>query len=271
MDSPRGRALPAELDIYLAELSHVLPDSAVAGVYLVGSTALGDYRPGKSDLDILALTRDPLSDEQLDALDAMHQSLKRDGQPHLDATYLPCEGLSRRAEQDAHGRACVVDGEFHRSGEGQELVVWATLDQCGITLLGPEAKSWKAAPDAAEFRTWNLGNLESYWRAQFGQRARDVLKERAPDSAFSSEMAVWMATGPGRLHRTIATGEIVSKSAAADYTAQLFPAYAPILLRAKASRLGDESVSFTARDGLALTELIDEICDDAGRIAARSS
>lgn len=137
-----------------------------------------------------------------------------------------------------------------------------------MTLRGPEAKSWNAAPDAAELRAWNLENLESYWRANFGQHVRDVLGQRAADSPFPSSLAVWMATGPGRLHRTIRTGEIISKTAAVHYTAELLPAYASVLGRAKASRLGDESVGFVARDGLALADLVDELCDDAARFAA---
>lgn len=269
MDPMRGLALPAELDIYLAELDRVLPAAAVAGVYLVGSTALGDYRPGKSDLDILTLTRRHLSDDELDALDGMHRRLEKGTQPHLDAGYVPCEWLGRLPEEGSPGHAHVVEGQFHRGGQGQELVVWATLDQGGITLRGPEAKSWNAAPDAGALRAWNLENLEAYWRAGFGQRAREVLRERDPDSELSASWAVWTATGPARLHRTIATGEIISKTAAADYTADLFPAYAPILMRAKASRLGDESASFAARDGLALADLVDEICDDAASLAAR--
>jgi hypothetical protein len=274
MDPTRGLALPAELDTYLTELDRVLPAAAVAGVYLVGSTAFGDYRPGKSDLDILTLTRRHLSDDELDALDGMHRRLEKGTQPHLDAEYLPCDSLGRQFEdgsQGSPGHAHVVEGQFHRGGHGQELVVWATLDQRGITLRGPEAKSWNAAPDAGALRAWNLENLEAYWRAGFGQRAREVLRERDPDSELAASWAVWTATGPGRLHRTIATGEIISKTAAADYTAELFPAYAPILMQAKASRLGDESASFVARDGLALADLVDEICDDAASLATRSA
>lgn len=269
MESTHDLTLPVELDAYLAGLDRVLPTSAIAGVYLTGSSALGDYRHGQSDLDILTLTDRPLTDVELDALDAMHRQLENGAQPHLDAHYVPSAYVGRQAQEGAPGFGYVVDGEFHRGVSDQDLVLWAILDQCGITLRGPEAKSWNAAPDAAEFRAWNLGNLESYWRAGFAQRARHVLSERDPDSEISCPIAVWTATGPGRLHRTVSTGEIISKSAAADYTAELFPVYASILMRAKASRLGDESVSFVASDGLALADLVDELCDDAARLAAR--
>ena len=66
---------------------------------------------------------------------------------------------------------------------------------------------------------------------------------------------------------TIATGEIISKSRAAEYSAELFPAYADVLARVRASRAGDESVTYTTRDGLALCDLVDEICDSAAKLA----
>jgi Domain of unknown function (DUF4111)/Nucleotidyltransferase domain len=41
---------------------------AVAGVILHGSLTLGDYLPGRSDVDLLVVTQDPLTDAQLAAL-----------------------------------------------------------------------------------------------------------------------------------------------------------------------------------------------------------
>src|SRR5215207_11511034 len=40
----------------------------VAGVILHGSLTLGDYLPGRSDVDLLAVAQDPLTDAQLTAL-----------------------------------------------------------------------------------------------------------------------------------------------------------------------------------------------------------
>jgi Domain of unknown function (DUF4111)/Nucleotidyltransferase domain len=40
----------------------------VAGVILHGSLSLGDYLPGRSDVDLLVVVDDPLTDAQLDAL-----------------------------------------------------------------------------------------------------------------------------------------------------------------------------------------------------------
>lgn len=73
-------------------------------------------------------------------------------------------------------------------------------------------------------------------------------------------------TGPGRLHRTIATGEIISKTRSAEYTAEVFPAYAQLLGRARAFRLGDDSVEFTRTDAFALCDLVDDVCDSSAAL-----
>jgi hypothetical protein len=262
MDSTPSTPYQSDLDEYLASLDRVLPLDAVEGVYLTGSTALGDYRHGQSDLDILTLTTRALTEDELTALDQMHKTLETGSQPHTDACYISREQLRKQPLDGTAGHGHVVDGEFHRGLPGQELVLWATLDRHGITVRGPEAKSLNAAPDAGEFKAWNRGNLEGYWRMRALQ-IHQAISERDPESEFPPYLAVWFGTGPGRLHRTIATGEIISKTQCADYTAELFPAYADLLKRVKASRLGDESVTFTMNDGRLLGNLVEEVCDSA--------
>jgi hypothetical protein len=58
----------------------------------------------------------------------------------------------------------------------------------------------------------------------------------------------------------------ISKSQSADYTAELFPAYSDLLSRAKATRAGDKSILYVAADGLALCDLVDEVCDTARKL-----
>jgi hypothetical protein len=74
------------------------------------------------------------------------------------------------------------------------------------------------------------------------------------------------ALGPGRLHHTVATGGIISKTASADYTARLFPEFAGLLARAKAWRHGDDSVTFTRTDALATLDLVEAVAADAARL-----
>ena len=59
--------LPPEVDVYLGQLTdrvHGVLGDDVVGLYLHGSAAFGDYNPTRSDLDVLVVTRRPLTDEQ---------------------------------------------------------------------------------------------------------------------------------------------------------------------------------------------------------------
>ncbi|XVV14778.1 aminoglycoside adenylyltransferase domain-containing protein [Actinoplanes sp. CA-131856] len=61
-----------------AAVAGVLGPSA-RSVILHGSLAAGGFRPGHSDIDLLAVTTEPLTDAQLDALEAAVQEADLDG------------------------------------------------------------------------------------------------------------------------------------------------------------------------------------------------
>jgi hypothetical protein len=133
---------------------------------------------------------------------------------------------------------------------------------------GPEAHSLGAGPGGTWLRDWNHGNLQSYWRP-WADRARAAMTGSDPATSLPGAIVAWAALGPGRLHATITTGDIISKTAAAAYTAALFPGHDDLLARAKAHRLGDDGVSFTIADGYAACDLIDAVVNDASAMASR--
>jgi hypothetical protein len=243
------------MDTYLELLDTALP-GATTGIYLTGSAALGDWRPDRSDLDILTLTTRPLTEADLDSLATMHASVTE--RPHLDAIYVPQADVGREPTDVPY----TVDGVFARSGYLPDPVLWATLDRHGVTVRGIPAPELGAGPDPAWLRAWNIGNLTSFWH-NWAEDARRRLADRAPDAPVNTANACFALLGPGRLHYTLATGDIQPKTATADYTATHFPAYAELLARAKAWRLGDDTITFTATDGHAIADLIDAVIADA--------
>jgi len=130
---------------------------------------------------------------------------------------------------------------------------------------GPEAACLGADPCEAWLRDGNHGNLESYWRP-WAANARAAMARRDPGKLLPDGVVVWAALGPGRLHATITTGEIISKTAAADYTAELLPEHGALLARAKAHRLGADGGPFTVADGYAACDLIDAVVNDAASL-----
>ncbi len=258
-------AIPDEartaIDRYLESLDEVLP-GVCGGAYLTGSIALNDWRSGRSDLDVLTVTTRPLGDADIQALAGLHAKLA--GQPYLDAIYIHADEVGRVPAAGDSGLPHSMAGVFHADGYRPDPVLWATLDRCGVVVRGNPAADLGAAPDPAWLREWNLGNLDSYWRP-WAAGGRAILEQREAGAASLPEGTVFGLLGPGRLHYTITTGGLLAKTAAADYTAQLFPAYAELLARAKAWRLGDDSVAFTTVDGLATFDLVEAVADASAR------
>jgi hypothetical protein len=71
-----------------------------------------------------------------------------------------------------------------------------------------------------------------------------------------------MTLGAARLHATLATGRIFSKTATGAYVAENFPAYGELAGRCVAWRAG-EDVPFTFADGLAAAALIRDVVSAA--------
>ncbi len=68
-------------------------------------------------------------------------------------------------------------------------------------------------------RAWTLGNLNSYWR-RWVHGARRTAVNRS--TMLGRRYTTAGVLGAPRLHHTIATGEIVSKEAAAAYALEVF-------------------------------------------------
>jgi Domain of unknown function (DUF4111) len=77
-----------------------------------------------------------------------------------------------------------------------------------------------------------------------------------------AEYVTWVLLGPARLHYTLATTDIISKSDAGPYLVAHFPEYASLAERAIRWR-GGEPGTFTAEDLSAAASLINLIADDA--------
>jgi Nucleotidyltransferase domain len=266
---PTGPVLPPGarscVDHYLDLLSGALPD-AVVGVYLAGSAALGDWRPERSDLDILTVTNGELGEADLDRLAELHAKIAT--RPYADAIYVASGQLGgTRAAGGTRatgrgGQPHAMNGQFSRDGYQFDPVLLATLDRHGITVTGRPAAELDVAPDPGWLREWNLGNLLTYWRP-WAAAARTSLAALDPQEFEDAEVTTHAMLGPGRLHHTIATGSILSKTASADYTAGCFPGYRDLLDRAKAWRLGDDSVTFRHLDGRVACDLIDAVVQGA--------
>jgi hypothetical protein len=228
--------IPPVADSFLSGLDQVLP-GRIVGFVVTGSAVLGDWRPGRSDLDFIALTETPLVEEEIAALAAFHRSFKRTSpRPELDGLY------ATRAQLSADPRGLVVprvrDGMFlAHDGYAANPVAWCTVARNPWLLRGQLPRGvWN---DAAILRDWCRSNLEGYW-SRWVKRARTSLTDAV--YSLGREAASWGVLGVARIHATLSTGEIISKSAAAGYALCRFgPAWANVIHEAIAYREGSSS------------------------------
>jgi hypothetical protein len=212
---------------------------ALVGLYLEGSLALGDLTAG-SDVDVVVATAGELADETRAALRAMHERLNTSGMrwaDQLEMVYLPLAALRR------HDPAHATHPYLGR-GPGERLRVitlstdWVAhrviVRERGIILAGPAPATLIDPISMDELRSALVEMLRLWWAPMAEERAgegaaADFLWQRGHQSLAVLTMC--------RLLYTLRTGEMISKSAAADWgQANLDPNWSELIERADAWR-----------------------------------
>ena len=255
-------------DVYNATREHLRAlDAAapglVSGLYLTGSVTLGDYQPGRSDIDFMAFTtRKPTDPDVVALLAEVHANLK--SAVDYDGNYVELAALPDVPDDERPGPH-VVSGEFHATDPNHQLTpaTWAEFARYAVAIRGPERTELGISVPRGRLVQWTLGNLNGYWK----RRAVDgieMLRKRDASEELPGEIVAWDALGAARLHYTLATGDIASKAAAGEYAISLFPDYTEVVSAALSWRTTGAG-EFTYADWGACAKLILDIVDDANR------
>lgn len=128
----------------LAHLQAILRVHFV-GMYLSGSLALGDFNPYSSDIDIVVVTDDTLSDDQFVALSDMHARFDASDSPwaaKAEAFYIPQTDLRHfsltptQYPQIERGRTL-----FRDQLESGWIYQCYILREHGVALAGPDPRT----------------------------------------------------------------------------------------------------------------------------------
>ena len=214
---------------WIQTIDDVAP-GVVEGLYVVGSVALEDWQPHRSDIDIVAITSEPADDEVSGTLRTAHAVFMEsmpgsrvDG-PVLawgDLT-LPPVGVSR---------PWMLDGVFHHDAECFEInpVTWYTLAMYGVSLRGPQPDTLRIPLDLEERRRFVRDNANSYWTGVLAD-LRGAITEMASGATLPSSVPQWCLLGATRMLYTASTGDVASKSAAGSWAAELLgPPWSPVI------------------------------------------
>jgi hypothetical protein len=235
----------------------------VTALYVTGSVTLGDYRQGRSDIDFMAFLSRPVTDpDTVGRLAEVHASLACAAD--YDGNYVAWACVPD-VPDDEPSAPHVVGGQFHASAPNHQLTpaTWAEFARYGIALRGPRAGQLGIRVSRDRLNEWTLRNLNTYWRSQ-AEKGIETLRAHDPGTGIAADAVAWMALGPARLHYTLATGDIASKSAAGEYAVNLFPEYRPVVSSAMTWRATGQG-DFTYGDWIACAELALHIVADANR------
>jgi hypothetical protein len=169
-------ALPPEVSRYLdrlvGELRLVLGDR-LSGVYALGSLALGDFRPCRSDIDVYAVVDRPLdADVKLSVAAACRHRRLPCPARKLEMV-LVCAAVAAAAGAAPDWELNLNTGEGRPDHAGLDPAAeprhWFVVDlavahQCGLTLFGPPPQELIAAPDPADVRAAQLDVVAWYVR-----------------------------------------------------------------------------------------------------------
>jgi hypothetical protein len=256
------RDVQGALGTYTRTFDRRLPDR-LHGLHLIGSLALGDYRPAASDIDVVAVTATRLDSGELDAVEAIHREIVL---PLLSVTYVTTDDL-RSDPRTLDGIAFHHEGTFGRSGGfDANPAVWETLRRYPLCVRGPATPDvWH---DPAALRDWTLQNLDSYWRPLMEKVEQRVSTLPLP----SVGLLTWCVPGVARLHYTLATGDITSKSGACRYMLEHFPQrWHPLASAALAALRNPVAATDDSAMLSEVPDLMDFAIDDAHRLARRLS
>jgi hypothetical protein len=144
------------LDRFTAGVGGVVP---LVALWAHGSLALGDFQPGRSDLDLVALTRTTLTREQQQALQRMHETLHSRERlaDKLHCAYVAGSDL----DDTAHRHPTWAHGELFERAVSP--VTRRELCQGGLCLLGPAPATVVPPVTDQELADYIRGDLRDFW------------------------------------------------------------------------------------------------------------
>ncbi|CAL9332874.1 hypothetical protein SUDANB106_00109 [Streptomyces sp. enrichment culture] len=157
-----GTDTDAVLKRFVSEVPLVVP---VVAVWAHGSLALGDFQPGRSDLDLIAVIESPLDGEQIDRLASTHRRLLNE---EPAAAKLHCSYMARTALPRAE-EAHVTWAHGTMLERPVTPVTRRELLDGGLTLHGPPPAELLPPLARGQLEDFIRRDLAEYWLPATGR------------------------------------------------------------------------------------------------------
>ena len=206
----------------------------IVGLYLSGSLAYGDFVPERSDIDLQAVVRSPLTQEDLRSVEQLHREIEGrcpQWANRVECSYVPLERM-RELSPPATSRPWWGFGTMYpEAPAGNEWIInHYLLFKHGIALEGPDFN--ELIPPI------NIQNVQQ-------ASARDLFQEWAPkiyDGAWlsNSHYQSYFVLNLCRILHTVIQGEPRSKRVAGQWVKAAYPQWQNLIEEAEKWAYGGE-------------------------------
>jgi hypothetical protein len=229
MELPEGPQ--AVCRTWLAEIDRLAP-GLVTGLHVRCGLGFGEFVPGASDVDFVAvLARRPAYAEEQALEDAHAATYAAHPDAPFDGIHVLAEDLAADPE-DCPDVPCVLHGHFEPEDRYDvSPVAWHELALHSVPVRGELPPVWT---DHERLVRFTRDHLETTWRDQA------AALEKFPDEASDEATCAWCVLGVARLHHLLVTGEMTAKSAAGRWGLSHYDErWHPVLREALRVRAGD--------------------------------
>jgi len=200
----------ALLDLLLAGVQDVLGEY-LAGLYLYGSLAAGEFDPAHSDIDFAVATARELPADLVLALASMHERIAA-ASPRwaavLEGSYIPLDALRRYDPANAvHPHLTMGDGLHVEHHDADGVILRHILREQGIALAGPPPHTLIDPVTPDDLRRAVVDLFHSWWAPVLDDSTR------LHPPAYQTYAILTMC----RILYTLHHGAVVSKTVAARW------------------------------------------------------
>ena len=205
----------------------------IVGLYLSGSLAYGDFVVDRSDIDLQAVVRRPLTTDELRSVEQLHRQIEErcpQWARRIECSYVPLE-LMRELTPPATPRPWWGFGTFYvEAPAGNEWIInHYLLSKHGIALEGPDFKELIPPIDVDSVRQASARDLFQEWVPKIGDA------EWLSNSHYQSYLVLNLC----RILRTVIHGEPGSKKVAGKWTKATYPQWKSLIEEAEGWAYGD--------------------------------
>jgi Domain of unknown function (DUF4111) len=206
----------------------------IVGLYLSGSLAYGDFVPERSDIDLQAVVRSPLTENELRSVEQLHREIERrcpQWADRIECSYVSLE-LMRELTPPAKSRPWWGFGTLYAEAPaGNEWIInHYLLAQHGIALEGPALNELIPPIDIHDVRQASARDLFQEWVPKIDNAAW------LSNSHYQSYLVLNLC----RILHTVIRGEPGSKKVAGQWVKAAYPQWQDLIEEAERWGYGDE-------------------------------